>query len=39
VAPGVKITDEVVIGARSSVFNSISQKGIYKGNPINKDIA
>lgn len=37
VAPGVQITNEVIIGARSSVYNSITQKGVYKGNPINKD--
>ncbi|WP_286912212.1 WcaF family extracellular polysaccharide biosynthesis acetyltransferase [Flavobacterium sp. UBA4197] len=33
VAPGVEIVDEVIVGARSSVYKSISEKGIYKGNP------
>lgn len=36
VAPGVEITDGVIVGARSSVFNSILEKGIYKGNPLKK---
>lgn len=36
IAPGVELNDEVVIGARSSVYKSISEKGIYKGNPVNK---
>jgi putative colanic acid biosynthesis acetyltransferase WcaF len=34
IAPGVKIVDEVIIGARSSVFKSIAKKGIYIGNPV-----
>jgi putative colanic acid biosynthesis acetyltransferase WcaF len=37
VAPGVQIADEVIIGARSSVFKSIKTKGLYKGNPILKN--
>ncbi len=36
VAPGVEIVDEVVIGARSSVYKSILEKGVYKGNPVAK---
>jgi len=36
VAPGVEIVDEVVVGARSSVYKSILEKGVYKGNPIVK---
>ena len=36
VAPGVQIVDEVIVGARSSVFKSIVTKGIYKGNPVAK---
>lgn len=36
VAPGVQIVDEVIVGARSSVFKSIVAKGIYKGNPVAK---
>jgi putative colanic acid biosynthesis acetyltransferase WcaF len=36
VAPGVQIVDEVILGARSSVFKSIVAKGIYKGNPVAK---
>lgn len=36
VAPGVQIVDEVIVGARSSVFKSIVVKGIYKGNPVAK---
>lgn len=36
VAPGVTICDEVVVGARSSVFKEISEKGLYKGNPVKK---
>ena len=36
VAPGVEITYGVIVGARSSVFNSILEKGIYKGNPLKK---
>ena len=36
VGPGVKITDEVIVGARSSVYKNISLKGIYKGNPAQK---
>lgn len=38
VGPGVKITDEVIIGARSSVYKSICEKGIYKGNPLKKHV-
>ena len=34
VAPGVEIVDEVVIGARSSVFKNILKKGLYMGSPI-----
>jgi putative colanic acid biosynthesis acetyltransferase WcaF len=34
VAPGVAIADEVVVGARSSVFKNILIKGVYKGNPV-----
>lgn len=37
VAPGVEIVDEVVVGARSSVYKSILEKGVYKGNPIVKN--
>lgn len=37
VAPGVEIVDEVVIGARSSVYKSILEKGVYKGNPVVKN--
>jgi putative colanic acid biosynthesis acetyltransferase WcaF len=37
IALGITITDEVVIGARSSVFKNISEKGIYKGNPLKKN--
>lgn len=37
VAPGTIITDEVIIGARSSVFKDILEKGIYKGNPLKKN--
>ncbi len=33
VAPGVVIEDEVVIGARSSLYKDIVEKGVYKGNP------
>lgn len=36
VGPGVELVDEVVIGARSSIFKSILEKGIYKGNSIKK---
>jgi putative colanic acid biosynthesis acetyltransferase WcaF len=36
VAPGVEIVQEVVIGARSSVFKSILEKGTYKGSPTTK---
>lgn len=36
IAPGVEIVDEVTIGARSSVYKSISKKGIYLGNPLKK---
>jgi putative colanic acid biosynthesis acetyltransferase WcaF len=36
IAPGVQIADEVIIGARSSVYKSIETKGIYKGNPVTK---
>lgn len=36
VAPGVEITDEVIVGARSSVFKSILEKGVYRGNPLKK---
>lgn len=36
IGPGVKIVDEVIIGARSSVYNSISEKGLYMGNPVKK---
>ncbi|TXI68127.1 MAG: colanic acid biosynthesis acetyltransferase WcaF [Flavobacterium sp.] len=36
IAPGVQIVDEVIVGARSSVFKSIVTKGIYKGNPVAK---
>lgn len=38
IGPGVKIVDEVIIGARSSVYNSISEKGLYMGNPVKKRI-
>ena len=37
IAPGVTITDEVVIGARSIVFKDILENGIYKGNPAKKN--
>lgn len=37
VSPGVEIVDEVIIGARSSVFKSILEKGVYKGNPLKKE--
>jgi putative colanic acid biosynthesis acetyltransferase WcaF len=37
VAPGVQIVDQVVVGARSSVFKSILEKGVYKGNPLQKE--
>lgn len=37
IAPGITITDEVVVGARSSVYKDISEKGIYKGNPAKKN--
>ena len=33
IAPGVEIVGDVVIGARSSVFKSILEKGVYKGYP------
>lgn len=33
VAPGITIGDESVVGARSSVFNSIQAKVICRGNP------
>lgn len=34
VAPGVAIADEVIVGARSSVFKNILIKGVYKGNSV-----
>lgn len=37
IAPGVKLVDEVIIGARSSVYKDILEKGIYKGNPLTKN--
>lgn len=37
VAPGVEVVEEVVVGARSSVFKSIFEKGVYKGNPLKKE--
>jgi putative colanic acid biosynthesis acetyltransferase WcaF len=33
IAPGVEITNEVIIGARSSVYKNLTEKGLYKGNP------
>lgn len=36
VAPGITIDDEIIVGARSSVFNNLTEKGIYKGNPAKK---
>jgi putative colanic acid biosynthesis acetyltransferase WcaF len=36
IAPGIKICDEVTIGARSSVFKDINEKGVYFGNPLVK---
>ncbi|MDI6048374.1 WcaF family extracellular polysaccharide biosynthesis acetyltransferase [Flavobacterium sp. XS2P24] len=37
VSPGVEIVDEVIVGARSSVFKSILEKGMYKGTPLKKE--
>ena len=31
---GVKLCDEVIIGARSSVFKSIEKPGVYAGSPV-----
>lgn len=36
VGPGTTIADEVVVGARSSVFKDLLEKGVYKGNPLKK---
>ncbi len=33
VAPGVKIEDEVVVGARSSVFKNLEKGNVYVGSP------
>lgn len=36
VAPGVTIENEIVVGARASVFKNLAEKGVYKGNPAEK---
>lgn len=33
VAPGVEVVDDVVVGARSSVFRNIHRSGVYVGTP------
>ncbi|WP_434049425.1 DapH/DapD/GlmU-related protein [Marinobacter salarius] len=33
IAPGVKICDNVLIGTNSVVVTSISEPGVYSGNP------
>lgn len=36
VGPGVTLCDEVILGARSSVYKPVDQKGLYLGNPAQK---
>ncbi|VXC02647.1 putative glycose-acyl transferase [Flavobacterium sp. 9AF] len=36
IAPGVTIENEIVVGARSSVFTNLYEKGVYIGNPAKK---